>query len=124
VVARLVGTDATATGRAIDALLTGVPSAGTVLAVAPVAPANGTGTSVNNRSRSSSGNNNPSTSGDNGGSTPPPNDNPGTGPSPSPSPTPGPLQQVVDGIIGVLPPPLSKASPSPSSCRLLGLLNC
>ena len=43
VVARLVGTDATATGRAIDGLLAGIPSAGAVLALAPAAPATGSG---------------------------------------------------------------------------------
>jgi hypothetical protein len=118
VVARLVGTDATATGRAIDALLAGVPAAATVLAVAPVGPA---GPAVRGGSPRSPGSGNPSPSpGDSssqlpgGGGSPPPV---------SPSPSPGPVQAVVNGLIGVLPPVLPGSSRQPCQ-SLLGLNGC
>jgi hypothetical protein len=123
VVARLVGTDATATGRALDALLAGVPSAGTVLVAAPVAPA------TNNGSSSASPRNNSGGAGDNGGGD---NGGPSGGGNPSPTPTPSPtppapVQQVVSGVLGLLPPPLHQPSDAPSSrssCSVLGLVHC
>jgi hypothetical protein len=133
VVARLVGTNATATGRAIDGLLQGVPSVGTVLAVAPLTnggPATGSGTSSSQTSAGGNGNSGGgnSSSGNNPSGSKPPSH----GPSPSPSPTPGPVQQVVDGVLGILPPVLPGSNPtskpsarsSASSCKLLGLISC
>ncbi|MFL6239639.1 MAG: hypothetical protein ACJ735_09160 [Actinomycetes bacterium] len=119
VVARLVGTDATQTSRAIDALLIGVPTAGTILAAAP-APAPGSASSPSSRSPGQV--TNPGGVGDR--KTPPPTGGkPTTKPTPSPSPTPGPIQQVVGGVLGTLPP-VTGASTSPKPCKLLGLLNC
>ena len=122
VVARLIGTDATATSHAIDALLIGVPSAGTVLAVAPVGTGAGAGTSGGASGTRTSGGNQP---GDNntGSHAPSSGNSPGPSPSPSPSPSPGTLQKVVDGVLGVLPP-ATQPTASPKSCQVLGLLNC
>jgi hypothetical protein len=122
VVARLIGTDATATSSAIDALLVGVPSAGTVLAAAPGGPGSRTVTGGGTQARSS-GSNNSSNGGGNGSGHSPSGGNPGSHPSPSPSPSPGPLQQVVDGVLGVLPPVTAPTS-SPKSCKVLNLVNC
>jgi hypothetical protein len=121
VVARLVGTDATATGRALNALLAGVPSAGTVLVAAPVAPTN-TATGNPNQSGGSGGR-----AGGGGGNGSGPSGGPSPSPTPSPTPSPGsPVQQVVEGVLGLLPPltPPSGRPSSRSTCSVLGLIRC
>jgi hypothetical protein len=124
VVARLIGTDATATSSAIDALLVGVPSVGTVLAAAPAGT--GTGTGTGNGTTSAGSNGNTSGGNDGGSNNPPSGGSPGPHPTPSPSPSPGALQQVVDGVLGVLPPMPEPSTPSKTTkpCHVLGLLNC
>jgi uncharacterized membrane protein YgcG len=128
VVARLIGTNATATSRAIDALLVGVPGAGTVLAAAPggsaTAASDGSGTQAGSTGRtgSSSGGGNGGGNGGGGSGNQPPGgkSNP---PGRSPSPPPGPVQQVIDGVLGVLPPVVPTPSTTTKSC-VLGIVNC
>jgi hypothetical protein len=124
VVARLIGTDATATSRAIDALLVGVPGAGTVLASGPggaaAAAGNGGGTRAGSTGRNGSSSGGGNGRGGGGSSNQPPG---GTSNPPGPSPSPSPVQQVIDGVLGMLPPVVPTPSATTKSC-LLGIVNC
>ncbi|MDX6286162.1 MAG: hypothetical protein QOG53_1647 [Frankiales bacterium] len=124
VVARLAGTDATATSKAIEALL-GIgglvgPGAG---------PAGGT-TANGNPQPGTSPAPQPGNTGNGNGSG---GGNPGPSPSPTPSPSPSPsggvvapVQDVVDALLGILPTPRTggPSSPPANRCKVLGLLNC
>ncbi len=121
VVARLMGTDATATSRAIDTLLAGVPATGAALAAGPVTGASGGGSGGQQQSNPSpTPNSNRPPQGNNPSPSPTP-----SSPPPTQNPSPNPVQDLVDTVKGILPPLSQPTAPSsPTDCKLLNLLNC